>query len=170
MRIFLVGVIGTLGLVSVAGCGQAGATASARHDSVAAESRFLLREEPDDAIDVSEFRENASDGQTVTVVGSVGGGINPWVKGRAAFVLVDAGAAMECEETCCEEGCNCHASELTDSVIVVKFLDHKGQVISRDARDFLGIRLLDTVVVHGTAKRDKAGNVAMVADGMYIRR
>jgi hypothetical protein len=132
--------------------------------------QFQLNEEPSGAIGVVELRESAKDGESVVVVGSVGGGISPWVKGRAAFVLVDACASMECNGECCEEGCNCQASELTDSVVMVKFLDKDGKVIARDAQELLGLSLLDTVVVHGRAKRDKAGNVAMVADGLYIRK
>jgi hypothetical protein len=129
-----------------------------------------LKEEPSGAIDVSELREKAKDGDAVVVVGSIGGGINPWVKDRAAFVLVDACASMECDGSCCEEGCNCHASELADSSVIVKFLSQDGQVIESDARELLGVHALDTVVVQGRAKRDKAGNVAMIADGVYIRR
>ena len=132
--------------------------------------QFHLDEEPSGAIGVIELRESAKDGESVVVVGCVGGGINPWVKGRAAFVLVDACASMECDESCCEEGCNCQASELTDSVVVVKFVDESGKVISTGAQELLGVDVLDTVVVQGKAKRDKAGNVAMVADGVYIRR
>jgi hypothetical protein len=52
----------------------------------------------------------------------------------------------------------------------VKFLSQDGQVIESDARELLGVHALDTVVVQGMAKRDKAGNVAMIADGVYIRR
>jgi hypothetical protein len=149
-------------VISVIGCGRPVV------DTIT--HQFNLDEEPSGAIGVIELRENAQDGESVVVVGSVGGGINPWVKGRAAFVLVDACASMECSGACCDEGCNCKASELTDSIVVVKFVGQDGKVIARDARDLLGLQLLDTVVVHGKAKRDKAGNVAMVADGLYIRR
>jgi hypothetical protein len=160
-----------LAVVGLVGCGR-GASESARIGAQRDPSgeRFILNDEPADAMGVVELREDAQDGDSVTVVGSVGGGVDPWVKGRAAFVLVDAGAAMECSKDSCGPDCDCHASELTDSVIVVKFLDERGQVIATGAQELLGLRTLDMVVVHGKAKRDKAGNVAMIADGVYIRR
>jgi len=153
------------------GCGQGASDGSStRSLGNPGGHQFSLAEEPAGAIDVVEMRETVKDGAPVVVVGSVGGGINPWIKGRAAFVLVDACASMKCDGSCCEEGCNCEASELTDSIVVVKFVDQHGKVIETDARELLGLRRLDTVVVQGRAKRDLAGNIAMVADGLYIRR
>jgi hypothetical protein len=155
--------------IGLVGCGH-GVSDNLSAAGNPAGRQFKLDEEPSGAIGVIELREHVKDGESVVVVGSVGGGINPWVKGRAAFVLVDACASMECDESCCAEGCNCQASELTDSAVVVKFVDGTGKVIAHDAQELFGLQLLDTVVVHGKAKRDKAGNVAMVADGLYIRR
>jgi hypothetical protein len=152
---------------ALVGCGDTHSTGAPDYPSG---KQFILNEEPPDAMGVIQLRENAKDGDSVVVVGSVGGGVNPWVKGRAAFRLVDAGACIECDEGCCEEGCSCHASELTDSIVVVKFVDPSGKVLTTSAQDLLGLEALDMVVVHGKAERDNAGNVAMVADGLYIRR
>jgi hypothetical protein len=143
-------------------------SADATHAS--RDQRFSLSEEPEGAVDVTELRETAKDGEALVVVGSIGGGIDPWVKGRAAFVLVDACALTHCDGNCCDEECNCRASEVADSSVVVKFVDPNGRVIETDARELLGVCALDTVVVRGKAKRDKAGNVAMIAEGLYIRR
>ncbi len=36
-----------------------------------------------------EAREESEDGQDVVLVGRIGGSVNPWVEGRAAFSIVD---------------------------------------------------------------------------------
>jgi hypothetical protein len=157
--------------LALLGCGKVDApSTSVGATRASLDRRFSLSEEPEGAVDVTELRETAKDGDILVVVGSIGGGIDPWVKDRAAFVLVDACALTPCDESCCDEQCNCRASELADSTVVVKFLDSKGKVIETDARELLGVRALDTVVVRGKAKRDKAGNLAMIAEGLYIRR
>ena len=38
-----------------------------------------------------------------------------------------------------------------------------------DARKLLGVKELQTVVVRGRAKRDEAGNVIVLADGLHVR-
>jgi hypothetical protein len=157
-----------IAVVALAGCAQEeGLIANTPPKS---KGNFQLIEEPDGAIGVAELREQARQGDSVVVVGCIGGGVSPWIKGRAAFVLVDVVASMECDDACTDENCNCRAVELADSIVMVKFLDEQGQVIATDAKQLLGVEALETVVVKGKATRDKAGNVALIAEGLYIRR
>ena len=46
-------------------------------------------EEPADAKSVVDVRKAAKDGDEVTIIGRIGGDVDPWVKGRAAFLIVD---------------------------------------------------------------------------------
>src|SRR5262245_163746 len=57
--------------------------------SDAATVNCILKEEPQDAKDVIATREKAQDKDDVVVVGRIGGRENPWVKGTAAFSIVD---------------------------------------------------------------------------------
>jgi hypothetical protein len=157
----------TLAVAVAGGCTQSSKPESG---AVASDARYQLADEPEGAMGVVEFCESAQDGDPVVVVGCIGGGINPWVKGRAAFVLVDAAESVECDGACTDEDCNCRAIELADSIVVIKFLDRQGRVIEANAQALLGLEALDTVVVRGKAMRDKAGNVSVAADGVYIRR
>src|SRR5688572_12752558 len=93
--------LGLLGCAKVDGPSESD---DAMHASV--DRPFALDAEPEGAVDVTELRQTAKDGDALVVVGSIGGGIDPWVKGRAAFVLVDACALSPCDGSCCDEECN----------------------------------------------------------------
>lgn len=52
---------------------------------------------------------------------------------------------------------------------MVKIVDASGKPVATDARKLLGIKELQTVVVHGVAKRDESGNLTVLADGVFVR-
>jgi len=153
----------------LAGCGKTEPTAQATAVHRGAFKNYILSSEPDGAVGVVAAREKAEDKKPLVVVGRVGGGIKPWIEGRAAFVMVDAAAAFEADDQC-PDGCNCHADELADATTLVKFLDEQGRTLEIDARELLGIKESQMVVVRGKAKRDQDGNLTVMADGLYIRR
>jgi len=41
--------------------------------------------------------------------------------------------------------------------------------VRTDTRELLPVKELDTVVVHGKARRDRAGNLSIVASRIHIR-
>jgi hypothetical protein len=137
-------------------------------------TRYLLSEEPDDAIGVIEARESAADGAPITVVGRIGGTTKPWVNGRAAFTLLDASMVLVAEGTDSGEGevCtgDCCAAERAHATMLVKILDETGRVLEVDSRRLLGLAENDMVVVCGKAAKDKSGNVVLIADAVFIRR
>ena len=137
-------------------------------------SKFLLAEEPDDAIGVIEARESATDGDSIVVVGRIGGAANPWVEGRAAFTLIDAsklivadgqesGAGEICMDDCCAE-------ERAGCTTLVKVIDADGRLVPADARKLLGINNSDMIVVRGKVSKDETGNFAILASGVHVRR
>ena len=136
-------------------------------------SRFLLNEEPAEAATVIEAREDSEDGQDVVLVGRIGGSVNPWVEGRAAFSIVDPTLKAcsdipgdECKKPwdyCCE------THKLPTSTAFVKFVGDDRRPLYADARELLNLKELQTVVVRGKAKRDEAGNLTVLADGLFVR-
>lgn len=52
-------------------------------------SAYLLSQEPAGAAGVRTVRESAEDEDDVVVVGRIGGMVDPWVEGFAAFSIVD---------------------------------------------------------------------------------
>jgi len=131
---------------------------------------MLLHEQPADAKPVGDVRESAEDGVDVTILGRIGGGANPWVDGRAAFTIVDPKVAP-CHPS---EGCPtpwdycCSTDQLPKNSAMIKIVDTAGGTVEQDARQLLGVKELQTVVVKGKAKRDEAGNLTVLANGVFI--
>ena len=167
-RSLLLAFAALIGSLASLGCGQRGANTHAGVSS--GDARYLLSAEPAQAIGVVDFKEQAKSGDTVTVVGRIGGGVKPWIEGRSAFLLVDSGAPLPCADDQCGPDCQHCAQEIAECTTVVKFVDDQGKTLAVDSRELLGIKEEDDVVVQGIAKRDEAGNVALVASGIYIKR
>lgn len=165
------------GFLLVAGCAEESSnTTSARTDSVEPSidgSKFILNEEPSEAATVIEARENSKDGADVVLVGRIGGSANPWVEDRAAFSIVDPSLKAcsdipgdECKipwDYCCE------THKLPTSTALIKFVDDDGRTLKSDSRELLSLKELQTVVVRGKAKRDEAGNLTILANGLFVR-
>jgi hypothetical protein len=52
--------------------------------------------------------------------------------------------------------------------VLVMFVDEDGKVVKQDARELLGVKELETVTIVGKAKRDKAGNVTVMASKVFV--
>lgn len=158
------------------GCGSPAAStpdSSAATKPTVNGEKYLLAEEPDDAVGVIEARETASNGDRLVVVGRIGGSDKPWVEGRAAFMLLDASMAVVAEGTESGEGevCmgDCCANERAECTTLVKVVDN-GALVAADSRQLLGVKENDFVVVRGKASKDESGNFTVLAEGVFIRR
>lgn len=132
---------------------------------------YKLDEKPKDAHDVIAVRKDVEDKQDVVVVGRIGGRPNPWIKGTAAFSIVDR-SLKPCNEiegdTCKTPWDYCCESDLPKATVLVMFVDEEGKIVKQDARELLGVKELDTLTIVGKAKRDKAGNVTVLASKVFV--
>jgi hypothetical protein len=159
-----------------AGCAQsepASQPASAAVVPAPEAQKYLLASEPAGAQGVIDVRKNVQSDDQVTVVGRIGGDANPWVDGRVAFLIVDS-SLKPCNEiegdSCSKPWDYCCEADLAGGKAMVKLLDEQAQPIQADAKTFLAVKELDTVVVTGRAQRDEAGNVTILADKVFVRR
>lgn len=159
-------------LAGLAGCGSTATSPSS--DVPSAEgAAYRLAEEPAAAKGVKEAKEASKDGEDVTLVGRIGGDTNPWIEGQAAFLIVDP-ALKPCNEKD-DDACPtpwdycCDAGDLPANKAMVKVVDSSGKTVATDARKLLGLKELQTVVVQGKAKRDEAGNLTVLAEGVFVR-
>lgn len=135
-------------------------------------ANYLLAAEPDGAQDIISVRNTAADGDDVLVIGRIGGAENPWVEGRAAFTIVDR-SLQACSDIP-GDGCPvpwdycCETDKLPTSTALVKVVDADGQPVAADARKLLNVKELSSVVVQGKAQRDDAGNLTVLATGIYV--
>lgn len=161
--------------LTLAGCGD---STTPEHVSVTPVSldgsKYVLADEPDGAIGVIEARKSAKNGEPIVIVGRIGGATNPWIDGRAAFMLLDASMTLVADgaesaegEICMDECC---AAERTGSTTLVKVVDDGGKVLAVDARKLLGVAANDMVVVRGNVSKDDAGNFVVLADSVHVRQ
>lgn len=133
-------------------------------------SSVLLPSKPDGALSVIQARKEAKDKQPIVIVGRIGGDPKPFVDGLAAFSIIDL-ELKPCSE---EEGCPtpwdycCDLDKLPERRALVKVVDANGKPIATDARQLLDVKELSTVVVQGTAARDEAGNLTVLASGVFV--
>jgi hypothetical protein len=175
MRCALLAVV--FSILSAIGCGS-DSSANVNHALPASVSvdraKYLLAEEPDGAVGVIEAREAAADGQSIVVVGKIGGAPNPWIEGRAAFVLLDASKTVVADgaECCDGEICmdDCCAADRAACTTLVKVVDDSGKVLAVDARQLLEATGDELVVVRGKVSKDAEGNFVVLADGVHVRR
>ena len=45
-----------------------------------------------------------------------------------------------------------------------------GRALSGDARKLFGVKELQTVIIKGTARKDQAGNLTVVASGLFLEK
>lgn len=153
------------------GCGDTEVSPAAVSTAPPSEQQanFRLSAEPAGTRGVIEVRKQARDGEEVVVTGRIAGSHEPLVKGRAAFTIVDMSLEpCECEEPwvyCCTP-----KEELLAGMVLIKFVDGQGKTIAQDARQLLGVKEWNTVVVRGHAQRDADGNLtAVIAKGLFVK-
>ena len=163
-----------LAIVMMVGCGQAPAP-SATVSTVASKAgaQYLLAAEPQAAKSILQVREESKQGDEVVLVGRIGGDVNPWVEGRAAFSLVDL-SAKACSDIA-GDSCPtpwdycCETDKLVKGKTLIKLVGDDGQPVATDARELLGVKELDTLVVQGQAQRDDSGNLTILASKIFVR-
>lgn len=132
---------------------------------------FLLDEQPKDAAEVIAVRKAAKDQGEVVVVGRIGGRPNPWIKGAASFSIVDR-SLKPCNaiegDTCKTPWDYCCEADLPKATVLVMVVNGEGKIVKQDARELLGVKELDTLFIQGKAKRDKAGNVTILASKLFV--
>ena len=152
------------------GCGQP-STSAGKAPSPEGQ-KYLLAAEPTGAKNVKEVRATAKDDDEIVVVGRIGGSVDPWVKGLAAFTIGDV-AVKACSElegdTCQTPWDFCCEDDLPSKVLTVQFQNDKGEVIDADAREMFAVKELATVVVRGKIKSDK-DSMKLIANGMYVKK
>ncbi len=167
-------------LLPLAGCSEEASTPtpseppSSSSASTVDGAKYLLTTEPEGAGDVIKVREDAADGEEVVIVGRIGGSSNPWIEGRAAFSIVDGSlkACSDIEGDSCPmpwDYC-CETSKLPNATALVKIVDEDGELVKADARELLPVKELSTVIVKGKAQRDDAGNLTILATGIFVQK
>ena len=125
---------------------------------------------------VTAAKLTAKQGETITVVGRIGGSEDPFVADRAVFTIVDpslkscadAGDPDHCEtpwDYCCED-----RASLKRGTATIEFAGSDGRPLKGSVRGMSGLDPLVTVAVTGTVtERNDAGMLVVRATKVEIR-
>ena len=163
------------GIIVALGCSQEAPVTTAVPPTISTidSSLYLLTAEPDGAQTVIATREAENDGEDILIEGRIGGSGNPWTDGRVAFTIVDPSlkACSDIPGDKCPRPWDycCETHKLPGATALVKLVDADGELLKGDAKEVLNVKELSTEVIKGKAKRDEAGNLTVLASGVYIK-
>lgn len=138
---------------------------------------LALTVKPENAVTVSDARKVVEPGKTVTVFGTIGGTVSPFVDKRASFVLADHTTMKACRTEACTscptpwDFCCTPKEILSKSILTVQFVDEKGAVIKQGLESFKGLEKNGVVVIKGkfapTATKDL---VIINAESFFVEK
>lgn len=135
-------------------------------------------EKPDaKAVDISEVRKAGTlkAGDTVALVGRIGGSRDPFVAGRAIVTLVGRGlkaCADNPEDSCATPWDYCceTSADILANQVTVQVVDGKSQVLRTDLKGRHGLKELSEVVVVGTVSVATPKAVVINATSMCVSK
>lgn len=133
---------------------------------------WLLTSAPENAVDVGEAKQSATDGDEVALRGRIGGRADPMSKDSAMFVMMDTGvpSCAEIEGDACPTPWDycCEPSEsITANNATVQLVGADGAPLAIDLRQH-GLEPLDEVIVVGrVAPRPNEQTLVVQATGLY---
>lgn len=163
MRIYFIATI--IVVMGIVGCGTQ--TLSTTSLSSNFDPSLIAQAEPAEPISVGQARQQAQHDQVIQMEGRIGGPSTPFIKGLAAFTMVDFSIPECCDEEC--STVECSPEELAKNLATIKFVDQSGKPIPIDARELLNVREKLNVVVEGIAQRDQHGNLTVLAEKIFVR-
>jgi hypothetical protein len=158
-------------VVCMLGCsGGDGLDAAAK----ATRDRILLSSEPKSAVSLDAAREAAKTNPELVVTGRItAGGTEPWVTGKAAFVISELPPEEELHSHAPghdPDSCPfCKHKAGKAPMAVVQFLDAEGKILPIDARKLFGIKKNQVVVIRGRVELDDFGAMLVKAENMYVK-
>lgn len=146
--------------------------------------QLILPDEPAGAASIAELRDGMKPAEVadvtadkdVVLVGRISAGeFEPWADGQASFLLAEAlpesdHAATPGHDPATCPFCRRRAAKADNATALVQFRDAKGEVMPIDARELLGVKKDQVVVVRGKGHVDKLGVLVVSATGIHVRR
>ena len=168
---FLVLMIALSALVHLSGGDEAIAQSGQKARPAAAlPDGLFVKESIPRALGVKDAKEGTKQGDTVVIVGRIGGRPVPFVHGRAVFLLADE-TLLPCAEGCATpwDFCCTPPNIIMEGLATVQVLGPDGRTLKTALQNVNGLRPMAAVVVEGrVAKRDM--NVFVVnADRIYVK-
>lgn len=117
---------------------------------------------------IQEVKQTARPGDKVTFSGRIMGNAEPFVQGRAAFILADPSILTACSDkpgdlcetpwdTCCDT-----PKDKLRAIATIQIVDAADQIIKQGLEGTAGLAKLSEVTVSGTVAPGSAGDVLII--------
>jgi hypothetical protein len=151
--------------------GSGGSSATASADALP--QGLILSAAPTDVKDVNALKGAAKEGDEVVLRGRVGGRVEPFVEGRAAFQIVDLGI-KSCEQMpgdSCETPWDyCCEPDVTKSSASIQVVGADGKPVKVGLKGVGGLKPLAEVTVKGkVAKASEGAPLLVNATGIFVK-
>ena len=166
------GLLFIAGMVAV----TAGQAWSAAVDLETTRKTLILASEPEGALTPTDAKAKLSKSpQKLVIVGQIAGkGIDPFVKGKASFAMLQLPDDHAKTPGHNADDCPFCKKRLAKAPLVaVQFVDANGQELAIDARDLFGVKQGAEVVVTGTASFNPKLALPIIqlkGEGIFIRK
>ena len=133
---------------------------------------FVLAQAPENASDVVGLKR-AKPGDEVVLRGRVGGRVEPFVGGRAAFQVVDLGqkSCKELEGDACKTPWDyCCDPEVSKKSASIQVVGADGKPLHTTLKGVAGMQPLSEVTIKGkVAQASESGPLIVNATGIYVK-
>jgi len=157
------------------GCGDKEEIALEKSSQASFPDSLRITERPSNPLSVVEARQRAKKGDTLTLVGVIGGRPTPFVENRAAFILADEHNITACSK---REGDNCQTpwdyccetpDKIKESTVMIQVVGKNNKVLKESLKGFGGLKELSKVIIQGVFDDNTTEeNVIINAVGIYI--
>ncbi len=138
-------------------------------------SSIILPEKPAGAVTVSEARKLVEPGKEVTVFGTVGGSVSPFVATRASMIIADHTVLRACRTQACTscptpwDYC-CEPKEvLGKAILTVQFVDSEGMVLKQGLEGFGDMKKNGIVTVKGKFAENATDQLVIInAENIFV--
>lgn len=165
----------TLTLLTLAGCGKADETTTTKANSPAVtEAAWMLSTAPAvEAVSVADAKGSATEGDTITLRGRIGGRMKPITPDSPVFLVMDL-AVPSCADMGDEDHCPTpwdYCCETPDSITAnsatIQIVAPDGSTIETDPMA-AGLKPLDEIIVVGTVgPRPNSDVLTILATGVH---
>ena len=143
--------------LALASCQSKDDDSTAAQQPASAELTAIIDAKVDgDAQDIHVIRQTAKPGDTITIKGRIMGNDNPFVEGRAAFILGDSEVITACSDRA-SDGCStpwdtcCDTPEdIKRATATIQIINADGRVLKEGIEGVAGIEKLAKLLVTGT--------------------
>ncbi len=159
-------------LLLLTGCGEDSQNSTTTEPQAAASSSWMLSALPEGALPVAQAKADAKEGDTITLVGRIGGRSEPITASSGLFVVMDP-AIPSCadnpEDKCAKPWDYCCETQetITANAATIQLRDAEGNPVTLAEGD---LEPLSQVTVVGTvAPRPNNDTLIVYATGLYVQ-